>query len=332
MAIYPVDATRPFLSIDGLPVQWHTGSAAFLEASSSLTRINSHGVAFKPKAWRLRSGLTGLGWTLTPCPASTYGLCESGVSVAFPSAQTPLVGQGLDGRCSSTSTARGVVNTSRYDASACDVLDAGTDYVLAGGALFSHTGTALPVWAYWTVAVLVVFLVRCLSKYILASLQPAKPDYPNPLLCIAVCALCTALACWQGDSAFVTVEDRVFYWFCVAYIVAYGCLFAGTRLLAHVQRAARKDPPFYNLLAGVLQLVACRLYCGAETPYNPPLLFIVATRAFVKSRRGADFLRCLTLLLDGVFLGLGCCLGFGPEPQYLIALFAAAMAGADVLL
>ena len=99
-----------------------------------------------------------------------------------------------------------------------------------------------------------------------------------------------------------------------------------------MQRAARKDPPFYNLLAGVLQLVACRLYCGAETPYNPPLLFIVATRAFVKSRRGADFLRCLTLLLDGVFLGLGCCLGFGPEPQYLIALFAAAMAGADVLL
>jgi hypothetical protein len=326
MAIYALDSARPFLTISGLPVQWHTGSAA-LWASTSLTRINAHGVAFKP--WRPRAGLADLGWLRAPCPASAYGLCDRNGSVVFPSAQTPLVGQGGD--CGGT-TARGIVNTaSRYDPSACDVLDAGRDYVLAGGVLFVREGTALPLWAYWTVAALVVFLVRCLSKYVLASLQ-AKADYPNPALCIGVCAACAVLVCLPGDAAFVTREDRIFYWLCVAYIIAYGSLFVGTRALAHVQRAARQDPPFYNLLAGVLQLVACRLYSGAETPYNPPLLFIVATRAFVKSRRGADFLRSLTLLFDAVFLGLGCSLGFSPEPLYLIALFTAGFAGADVLL
>ena len=335
MAIFALDESKPYLMIGGQPIQWHTGSTALWCLSSSLTRINPHGVMFKPSDWRLRPGLESLpGWTASACAPSAYGLCESNDSIVFPSAQTPLVGQSLDRICTSANTNRGVVNTSRYDPSACDILDSGRDFVWANGLLYVNPGTALPTWAYWTVCALVVFLVRCLSKYILASLRDRKsktPDYPSPAVCMLACAACTGLVTMQGDSAFVTREDVIFYWFTVFYIVAYGCLFAGTRLLSRVQHSARKDPPFYNLLAGVMQLVACRLYCGAETPYNPPLLFIVATRVVIKSRRGNDFIRALTLLLDSLFLGLGCGLGFSPQQKYLVAHFTAAAAAADVL-
>jgi hypothetical protein len=234
------------------------------------------------------------------------------------------------------SNSRGKVVTAErvYDVSACDVLDAGGDYVLAGDVLYSSFETSLPVWAYWTVCALAVFLVRCLSKYVLASLTKGsgKPvEHPDPLLSILACGAATALVAMQGDFMYATEEDLIFYWFTVLYICAYGALFLGARLAALV-RGAEGDPPFYNLLAGVMQLAAVRLYCGAETPYNPPLLFVVATRVFVKSRRGCDPLRAVTLLLDSLMLGLGCTWGFSPQPQYLIALFAAAFAASDVLI
>ncbi len=77
--------------------------------------------------------------------------------------------------------------------------------------------------------------------------------------------------------------------------------------------------------------MASRLYCGAETPYNPPLIFIIAVRVAVKSRRGSDFLRSLTLLLDAFMLSLICIMGFNQNSRYLIALFTAALAASDVL-
>lgn len=333
MTILPIDDARPFITVNGLPVQWQAGSAALLSLSSCLVRLSQHGVMLKPKAWRPR--LTGP-WLAQPCLPSALGLCAApDGSVAFPSAQTPQVGEARDWVCGDANTQREVTNTTRYDASACDVLDAGGDYVLAGDVLYSSFGTALPVWAYWTVCALAVFLVRCLSKYVLASLTRAseKPvEYPDPLLSVLACAAATALVAMQGDFMYATEEDLIFYWFVVLYICAYGALFLGARLANLARASALADPPFYNLLAGVMQLAAVRLYCGAETPYNPPLLFVVATRVFVKSRRGCDPLRAVTLLLDSLMLGLGCTWGFSPQPQYLIALFAAAFAASDVLI
>jgi hypothetical protein len=81
----------------------------------------------------------------------------------------------------------------------------------------------------------------------------------------------------------------------------------------------------------VMLLVASRLYCGSETPYNTPLIFIIAVRMAVKSRRGSDVLRSLTLLLDAFMVSLVCILGFSPHSRYLIALFSAAAAASDAL-
>jgi hypothetical protein len=327
MTIYQIDDARPFITHNSLPVQWHTGSAPLMALMSSLVRINARGITYKPRAWHLRS-LPG--WEAMACAPSAFGLCEtSNASVIFPSSQTPQVNEELDWRCGSTATAREVTTEDRYDVSACDVLDADVDYVWRDGTLLQAT-TDLPVWIYWVVCLLIVYLVRCLSKYVLASLSKDK-TYPEPVLCVAACVACLVLVVSQGDFVYVTEEELMFYHFTIFYIASYACLFLGSRALQLMGRAQTSDPPFYNLLAGVMLLVATRLYCGAETPYNPPLIFIIATRLLVKSRRGADPLRAVTVLLDAVMLGLTCTLGFGPSHHYLVALGAAAGAASDVL-
>ena len=439
MTIFQIEDSRPFLIHNGLPVQWHTGSAPWWKGTSRMVRINKRGIAFKPHTWHTRTDIKSIPeWTHEACFPSAFGLCSTQSSVMFPSGQTPVVNEALDWICSSTATHRSVTNISRYDASACDILDAQIDFVLADEVLFRSGSINLPEWIYWTVCVMVVYLVRCLSKYVLASLNKknnkrngkgnddsdmshnpshnpshdanksskcnetgaksesshsknnsinnsrnnAKDDsknnskdnsisnndqYPNPILCVSACAFTCILVISQGDFVYVTEEELLFHRFTLFYVVAYALIFVGNRLVHSLQlqwRNSRKsnsawnDPPFYNLLAGVMQLVASRLYCGAETPYNPPIIFIVAVRLAVKSRRGniitnilntndtiadfqlfqprsvihhVDILRNLTLLLDAFMLSLVCILGFSPDSQYLIALFAAANAAADTL-
>jgi hypothetical protein len=137
-----------------------------------------------------------------------------------------------------------VTTGSRYDVSACDMLDTETDYVLHERNLNSAQ-TTIPVWIY-RVCVLVVYLVRCLSHFILASINESgqsndensnktgtdntvSPKVNTPL-CLTACGVCTVLSIFQGDHVFVTHEDLVFHWFSVFYIVpvAYAGLFSGT--------------------------------------------------------------------------------------------------------
>ncbi len=306
---------------------------------------------FKRQEWHLRD-LPSLGWKAESCTPSAHGLCQAVGSVYFPSSQPPEVSELLAGQCSSTDTRRIITNSTRYDASACDVLDRRMDYVYARGVI-SYSDTSLPLWIYWTVCILVVFLVRCLSRYMLVTLKrpstclandPKEHSNdeagleirdesiaPSPVVSLTVSTVCALLILSQGDHAYVTEEELIFHWFTSFYILMYGCLFASVKAFNKVWKSALHDPPFYNLLAGVLQLVATRLYAGAETPYNPPLLFIISVRALAKSRRRVNFIRGVTLLLDASMLSLMCTLGFGPDPCYLVALFAAAVIWTDFL-
>ena len=339
--IIQLDTTSTYISANGREIQWHSGAAAQWALSSSLVRIQPRGVFFKTMEWHLRD-LVATGWAAIGCAPSAHGLCQTDTSVFFPSSQHPEVNEELAGRCTSATTDREITTDSRYDTSACDVFDAQMDFVYAKNIMYSLR-SPLPDWIYWTVCVLVVFLVRCLSRYILASMsskegrarnQPhttAKQELPDACLSISASLTCTILILSQGDSVFVTHEEMIFYWFTVFYIASYASLFIGTRLGNKLYRYSMKDPPFYNLLVGVLQLVASRLYAGAETPYNPPLIFIVSVRTLVKSRRETDFFRAVTLLLDACMLSLMCVLGFGASPQYLVALVAGASEWGDLL-
>ena len=315
--IIQLDDSPTFISSNGLPVQWHSGAAAQWALSSLLVRVNPRGLFFKRLEWHLRD-LSSLSWGGISCAPSAHGLCQTDTSVFFPSSQPPEVNEGLASLCGATDTHRVVTSAARYDTSACDVLSAKMDYVYAREVMYSRS-TQLPQWMYWTVCVAVVFLVRCLSRYILASLAQPEQHPENALWSILACLGCTLLVVSQGDSAFVTHEELIFFWFTVCYISSYSALFVCTRLINRLQH-------------GVLQLVASRLYASAETPYNPPILFLLAVRAFVKSRRPElSFLRTLTLLLDACMLSLMCVLGFGPAPEYLVALFVGASAWADLL-
>ena len=331
MTIYQIDDSRPFITLKERPVQWHSGSAPLLALMSRLVRVNSRGITYKPREWHLRA-LPERYWAATECTPSAFGLCETATSVIFPSQQTPLVNERLDWLCNSAATARAVTNETRYDVSACDVLDADADFLVLDNTLYKTSTSDLPDWAYWAVCLLIVYLVRCLSRYVLVSLSKDKA-YPDPLQCVLACVACLLLVVSQGDFVYVTEEELLLNRFTVFYVAAYACLFAGNRLFLALSplSSARSDPPFYNLLAGVMLLVACRLYCGAEMPYNPPLIFIIAVRLLVKSRRGSEVLRSFTVMLDAFMLGLVCNLGFGPSRHYLTALFAAAAAASDVL-
>jgi hypothetical protein len=344
--IFQLDDSEPYLSINGVPIQWNSGGGAQWVLSSLLVRVHPRGLYFKPQTWHARD-MTGLGWATDSCIPSSAGMCQTPSSIIFPSDRAPVVNQDLiqqqpGGGCQSTSTGRVVTNRSRYDTSACDVLGASLDYVYHGNTI-RHMRTELPAWIYWTVCVLVIYLVRCLSKYILGSLErkgdknstgkneARNPDSPNSPTCLAACLACLVLIASQGDACFVTEEDLIFYRFTIFYVAVYASLFIGTRTFRTLRLISGHDPQFYNLLAGVLQLVAARLYVGAETPYTPPLIFIVAVRAMVKCRRRVDLILCSTLLLDAFMLGLMCAWGFSPDPLYLIALFAGAAAWADFL-
>jgi hypothetical protein len=357
--VFQIDTSYPFVSLNGQAIDWHSGAAAQWGFSSLLVRIHPRGVVYKRQGWHIRN-LPSLGWKTEHCTPSAHGLCQTRDSVFFPSSQPPEVNELLAEQCTSHDTQRSITNESRYDASSCDVLDGRRDYVYARDVV-SYSHTAFPTWAYWSVCVLVVFLVRCLSRYMLASLDPVKgkgairnnntPDnlnnanattqsstggqdehtVPRPAVSLSAAGLCVGIVLSQGDHAYVTEEELIFHWFTTFYVSSYACLFVGVKAFNRVSRAAVHDPPFYNLLAGVLQLVAARLYAGAETPYNPPLLFIVAVRALAKSRKEANFIRGVTLLLDACMLSLMCTLGFGPPSYYLVALFAAACVWTDFL-
>ena len=323
--IFQIDEGMPFVIINSMPVQWHTGMPAMYLATSSLARLNSRGLTFKDRAWHVRDMPEG--WHSTSCLPSPYGLCSTRQSTAFPSIQTPLVNELMDHECAMANTGRAVTNASRYDASACDL--AASDFVFAANTLYRGEFLKLPDWIYWTVCILMVYLVRCLSRYVLATLT--KKDYPHSILCISACVLVTVLLVSQGDSVYVTVEDLVCYYFNLFYVCSYTLLFAGTRIVNKCRETAYSDPPFYNLLAGVMQLVAMRIFAGIENPYTPPLIFIVATRVFVKSRRGCDLLRCTTILLDAVMLCLMSHYGFMPDLLYLVPLVCASWAASDML-
>lgn len=338
-AIFQIDSSYPFISVGGIPVDWHSGAATQWALSSLLVRIHPRGVVFKKQGWHTRD-LASIGWKAEGCVPSAHGLCQTGKgSVFFPSSQPPEVNEGMTAMCTSTNTDRIITNASRYDVSACDVLDRRMDYVYVREVIH-YTDTSIKTWVYWLVCILVIFLVRCLSRYTLASLAAMDPNdtkhstgkqMPDPYVSLAASSACALLILSQGDFVYVTHEDLIFYWFTAFYILAYTCLFVGVKAFNKISNATVHDPPFYNLLAGVLQLVATRLYAGAETPYNPPLIFIIAVRAMAKSRREPNLLRGISLLLDACMLALMCIIGFGPNPCYLVALFTGAAAWADML-
>jgi hypothetical protein len=336
--VFDLDDSVPWLRSKGREVAFNRGWDAFLVADSSCVRVNARGVQAKPSHWVPRE-LPASKWTSKRClPGDEGGLCDTGFGVAFPDSQrgrppaydAAAAWGGLS--CSRASDMRWLYpGGGVYDMSACDVLDGGGDAVLCGRTL-SYARTALPDWAYWAACLVAVYAVRSLS-YLVAERVEHKGGLHrtvwDDILTVGACLSVLPLALApDGDAYFVTHEEAFLFVASCVYMGVYACLFA-----AYAFEGGDSDPPVYNLIAATLQVIAQRLYLGAETPYNPVVIWAIGTRALVKLRspRITSLRIGLSTLADSLFLSLMCVLSFEHNPYYLVATLAVAMATSDVM-
>lgn len=342
--IFNLDDTAPHVSSNGRQVAWAGGWDALVVADSSCTRVNARGIYAKPSHWTPRPDLRSVGWAEAICvPNSDGGLCVASFGTLLPSLSRPRYNASSawgGAVCSRGADGRVLDSLYGYDVSACDVLDGGGDVAVCGRAAFFRQ-TAVSRWAYWLLCLLAVFVVRSLSYLVVQRVKPtaggASASGCSDALTVAACVAVLPLALIpDGDSGFVTVEERFFFDVMCCYEAAYALLFAYRMAFGQRQPelggAAPHDPPIYNLIAASLQVTASRLYLGAETPYNPVILWAVMTRALLKlrgERRG--FASSLTTFADSLVLSLMCVIGFGYNQLYLSALFTLATATADAV-
>lgn len=328
-----IDAT-PWLQTAKGQVAFSSGWDSFVVADSSCVRINQRGIQAKPSHWTPRE-LSVL-WKSKVCiPGSGAALCVmQGGGMVFPERELGRLpfynasGGWANFKCSRSSDGRAMNPAYAYDVSSCDILDGG-DVVLCGRVLY-YAFTSLPEWSYWLLCICAVFLVRSLSYLVVERVDhklSERGSMENWLI-IGACVLVLILTLIpDGDSYFVTIEDYLFFDLMCAYTVMYIILFAVFTWYSHWE-----DPPIYNLIAGTLQVVSSRLYLSADTPYNPVIIWAVATRALVKIRSGPlNFIMGLSTLFDSMVLSLMCTIGWGFNPLYHVAIFSLALATSDVL-
>jgi len=335
--VFDLDDAAPWLTVGRSPVRFSRGWDAFVVADSSCVRVNARGVYAKPSHWTPRD--LGPPWSSVPCaPGSRGGLCESRTGVAFPDASAlgpPLYNaSGAWGgmSCSRALDGRVLDVEYGYDVTACDVLDDGGDVAYCGRALyFARTGLAEGV--YWAVCLVAVFVVRSLS-YLVVNKLGAKASGEatggsSDLLTVAACVAVIPMSLVpHGDALFITVEEALFFDAVCAYAGLYAALF-----VVHRYAGGTDDPPVYNLIAATLQIIACRLYLSADTPYNPVITWAVATRALVKLRSAGwgTWILALTAWADAVLLSLMCAYSFGHDRLYLVAVFVLSACTSDAL-
>jgi hypothetical protein len=330
--LYPLDESVPYVASQGRRVEWGTGRDALAVASSSCVRVNSRGVYAKPPHWTPR-GLGAAGWTVARCLPAPASLCVSARGRVLPTGSPPAYDAREawgDAACGQASDGRLLAAGGGYDLSACDVLDRGDVTVCGRSAAFRQTGVG--GGAYWALCLLAVFVVRALSYLIVQRVQGGRPGAGGaqwsgealaPAAALAVLLLVTVP---DGDAVFVTEEERFLFWAVWAYTALYVLLYAIFRAAS----ADGADPPVYNLISGTLQLIAMRLYCGAETPYNPVIVWAVATRALLKLRGRHRGVEGWSGLADGLALSALCVFGHAYSALYLVALCAVALTTSDI--
>ena len=345
----------PYLATDSARVIWTSGWDALLAASGRCIRVNARGVSVKPSHWT-QADLPRLGWTSRACFISAHALCDTGGGLCFPvppskhtiAMDIPPPGYnpaaawgGL--ACSRDDDGRVLLDSITYDVSGCDALDNGGDLVFCNGSL-AFARTDLPVWAYWSVCLLAVYIVRALSYLVLRRVearshpqktnedtgsntepQPRLTEDDHTVVASVCCVVVTLASGWQ--HVFVTQEEAFAASATLVYVLAYTCTWTWARW----SRFDVADPPIYNLIAGTLLFVSMRLYAGVETPYNAPLIWAIAARVGTKMRARACVATLITAPLDALVLALICTLGFSFDPLFLIGIFATAFVIGDML-
>lgn len=203
--------------------------------------------------------------------------------------------------------------------------------------------------------------------------EPPSKVKQWPALCGSLLLL--ALVLVDLDRVYITKADLLYFWCSVAYIGFYLVLHAGLPTLggfASHDPVAGRDPatpakhrpddrvtparhrpedrvtparhaanetPVFNVIAGTLQLLATRLYTGAETPYSPLLTGMIACRVWTKvltamitQKKTAHAATSLSLMIDAMYLSLSFELAFNGTRELLVGVTAVALAFAQLLI
>ena len=350
--LYPLDSDAyPYLSSRGHRIDWSRGEGALLLATSSAVRVHKRGVAAITGPLLASSLQFSAGWQSLPClgplPDALCALTGNG-SRAFPFASPPRVADGLalatlqprplrDFHCASGLGGAGVTtgNDSVNEPSLCTILDEDLDFVLADGRLHWNASSMLPDAVYWIICVLAVYIMRCFGQLLVNPGEDGfQPDVLYPLSCAVTICL---VQFYTFEAEFITEADWAMHYFFLAYSILYIIAWISSYL-------RRKRPHNYNLVSGVLQLVASRLYVSAQTPYNAVLLFILATRVCQKTKELGDrvggsrarneglvWLHRVLLFIDSIGLAFMCSLAYPYARPTLIPIFLSALCVADLL-
>lgn len=286
------DTARPGLAAsgDGQAIRWWEGGPAFVLASSGAVRLNFRALYTYPPGAIVRELADGqLGWHSVPCNASAWAFCSSDVGQTMPwsaprmpERQETVTADGWDDLGCSNSAGKVLVSLGVYDVSACDIFDEGLDLLYTPGMIY-HRHNSLLTWKYWVLVALAIVLVRFLSYNIQllwepdASEQRKRRQWPALVASAGV----VGVVLLDGDSLFVTSADQVFFWSTVGYILVYLIMHLSSRLISLGDSDDNNElPPVYNVIVATLQLIACRFYAAAETPYNLVLITILACRGW----------------------------------------------------
>ena len=271
------DTNRPGVASEGQILAWWEGGPAFALASSGAVRVNFRGVyTYPPSAIVRELDAGGLGWHGVQCNASAWALCSSDVGQVLPFSrprmperQESVTADGWNDLGCAKSDGKVLVSLGVYDISACDLFDEGLDLLYTPGKVY-HRHDSLPPWKYWGLVVLAIVLVRFLSYNVQALWEPQAAERHKQWPALLASVLVLVIVLLDTDCLFVTSADQVFFWATVAYILVYLAL----RIRTCHQR------PVYNVIVATLQLIACRFYAAAETPYNLVLIGFLASRGW----------------------------------------------------
>ena len=346
--VQQLDESVPFVSSRGTPVRWNSGWDAFDVASNLCVRVNSRGVFLKPQHWTLWTPGLSSAWDQRRCDISTSALCAAGRGRILPYSSPPVFDPGfsfLQTQCSRDNSGRLLVSSGRYDISMCDILDSGWDVAYCGEVLYVKQ-TALNYWVYILVCLLSVFVVRSFGYMVYKRVDSAAagnlaefnftdsvtllngkllsyvPDSETATVCVCFILVVIVLVPDFG-AVYITTEEILFVCSLVLYLAVYFFLWLTNR--------HGSDTPIYNLMAGTLQLVVCRLYCAVETPYNSLLAWVVCTRFIVKLMGNIDFVMTCSVVMDACLLGLMSCYSVQLSFLYVCALVVLSLCVADAI-
>ena len=153
---------------------------------------------------------------------------------------------------------------SEYHITPCD-LNRGTTLLWSEGLLSVQYEMQLPYWPNALMLLIVVWLVINLGESIALVLDVDGSKAQNHSTTVLCLTLVIIVAMYTPEETWITQDERVLYWFVVAYIILYS--------VYHI-----KSTNTINVIAGCLILVSSRMYQAHETPYVASLLFLVVSR------------------------------------------------------